>query len=125
MSTDKTFATEFLIGGSASVVSGCFTNPLDVVKTRFQLQGELKKKGSYQVIYKNVVHAGYLIAKNEGILALQKGLAPALFYQFVMNGFRFGTFSSLENNNLLKDKNGQNSFVKTMIAAAISGKCKV
>lgn len=42
-----------------------------------------------------------------------------------MNGFRFGTFSSLENNGLLKNKNGESSFLKTMLAAAASGKIKI
>jgi len=119
--TDKTFIAEFLLGGVSSICAGCFTNPLDVVKTRFQLQGELMKRGKYQVIYKNVIHGAYTIAKTEGILALQKGLAPALWYQFVMNGFRFGTFSYLENNDWLKNKDGKSSFVKTMLAAAGAG----
>lgn len=38
-----------------------------------------------------------------------------------MNGFRFGTFSTLENNGMLKNKNGDTSFVKLMAASALSG----
>lgn len=83
---------EFLIGGTAAVCAGFFTNPLEVLKTRMQLQGELKAKGKHTVHYKNVLHAGYVVAKNDGILALQKGLVPALWVQLVLNGMRLGKY---------------------------------
>lgn len=84
---------EFLIGGTAAVAAGFFTNPLEVLKTRMQLQGELQAKGSHAVHYKNIIHAGYIVVKNDGILALQKGLVPALWVQWILNGVRLGMCS--------------------------------
>lgn len=55
-----------------------------------QQKGELKGKGTYQLHYRNVFHAAWTIARTDGVLALQKGLGPALVYQFVMNGVRLG-----------------------------------
>lgn len=81
---------DFIIAGTAAVSAGFFTNPLEVLKTRVQLQGELQRKGNYTIVYKNVFHAGYVVAKNDGILALQKGLVPALWVQLIMNGSRVG-----------------------------------
>lgn len=81
---------EFVIGGTAAVGAGFFTNPLEVLKTRMQLQGELQAKGKHAVHYKNILHAGYVVAKNDGILALQKGLVPALWVQWILNGVRLG-----------------------------------
>lgn len=81
---------EFVIGGAAAMGACLFTNPLEVLKTRLQLQGELKEKGTHAVHYKNVFHAGYVVAKNDGILALQKGLGPALVVQLLLNGARLG-----------------------------------
>lgn len=88
------FPMEILVGGLAAASAGAFTNPLEVLKIRMQLQGELQKKGQHAVHYKNIFHASYVIVKNEGVMALQKGLVPALWVQFIMNGFRFGTFHS-------------------------------
>ncbi|XP_045485969.1 solute carrier family 25 member 35 isoform X4 [Pieris rapae] len=39
---------DFLIGGLAGVGAGFFSNPFDVVKTRMQLQGELRAKGLWR-----------------------------------------------------------------------------
>lgn len=81
---------EFMLGGVAAMGAGFFTNPLEVMKTRMQLQGELKARGKHAVHYKNVFHAGYVIAKHDGLLALQKGLVPGQMFQLVLNGSRLG-----------------------------------
>lgn len=94
---------DFLIGGAAAVCSGFFTNPLEVMKTRMQLQGELRNRGGHAVHYKNVFHAGYVIAKHDGILALQAGLVPGLWFQLVLNGYRFGTYGNIFFTKKLSD----------------------
>lgn len=81
---------EFAIGGMAAVCAGFFTNPLEVIKTRMQLQGELQKKGKHVIHYKSILHASYQIVKHDGALALQKGIVPALWVQLIMNGCRLG-----------------------------------
>lgn len=53
-----------------------------------QLQGELAAHGTYVKPYKGVIEAFVAVAKNEGIYGLQKGLVPALYFQFIINGFR-------------------------------------
>ena len=40
---------EYMFGGLAACGACILTNPLDVVKTRLQLQGELVSKGAYKV----------------------------------------------------------------------------
>lgn len=112
---------EFLFGGMGACAAGIFTNPLEVVKTRFQLQGELKARGHYIKMYRNVFHAFYTIARIDGVLALQKGLVPALWYQFFMNGVRLGTFQIFDNMGWTKDSNGNQSLWRSVLAAAASG----
>lgn len=113
--------TEFLLGGVAACCAGVITNPLEVIKTRVQLQGELKSRGQYTVHYRNVFHAFYAVGKAEGILSLQKGLVPAIFYQFSMNGVRLGVFQCIENLGFTRNANGELVFAKTVVAGAISG----
>ncbi|KAF2880643.1 hypothetical protein ILUMI_25537 [Ignelater luminosus] len=112
---------DFLIGGLAAVGAGFFTNPLEVVKIRMQLQGELHAKGQYAVHYKNMLHASYVIAKHDGILALQAGLVPAQWFQLVLNGARLGSYQILSDNGFTKDKNGEIVFYKAVIVGGVCG----
>ena len=112
---------EFVLGGSAACCAGVFSNPLEVVKTRMQLQGELKARGQYTVHYRHVFHAFYAIGKYDGLLALQKGLVPAMWYQFFMNGARLGVYQTLINLGLTKNADGSVSMAKSVVAGAVSG----
>lgn len=106
------------LGASGAV---CFTNPLEVIKTRFQLQGELKKVGNYKVHYRNFAHAIYVVAKNEGPLALQKGLLPAMGHQVFLNGTRLGIFDLAQKNGWLLKSDGTVSLTKSVIVGAAAG----
>lgn len=60
-------------GGLAATIGPIATGPFDVMKTRLMAQS---KTGV--VKYKSALHALYLIPKEEGILAMWKGLLPRL-----------------------------------------------
>lgn len=114
---------EFFLGGSAACCAGVLTNPLEVIKTRIQLQGELKTRGQYKVHYKNVFHAFFVVGKNEGLLSLQKGLVPAVYYQFFMNGVRLGVFQVIDNSGVTRDDKGSIIFPRLVVAGATAGCC--
>ncbi|XP_056673520.1 solute carrier family 25 member 35 isoform X2 [Monodelphis domestica] len=112
---------DFLLSGLAASGACVFTNPLEVVKTRMQLQGELRAPGSYQRHYRNVFHAFFTIGKVDGVAALQKGLAPALVYQFLMNGIRLGIYGLVEAKGFFLDSNGNHSPGRSALAGGIAG----
>lgn len=87
---------DFALGALACCAACVFTNPLEVVKTRMQLQGELRARGSYQRHYRGVVQALWVVGRTDGVKGLQKGLSVGLIYQGVMNGVRLGTYSYCE-----------------------------
>ena len=70
---------ECVMGGLAACGACLLTNPLDVVKTRLQLQGELKHRGAHPVHYRDPLRAFFVVARNDGLRGLQKGLVPALW----------------------------------------------
>jgi solute carrier family 25 protein 34/35 len=90
----RTKTADFFIGAFASMGATVFSNPLELIKIRMQLQGELQKGGPKH--YTGVFSGLYQIIQHEGILAIQKGLTPGLFYQFFMNGTRLGLYSYLQ-----------------------------
>ncbi|MCJ8748350.1 hypothetical protein PDJAM_G00163720 [Pangasius djambal] len=111
---------DFMLSGVAACGACLFTNPLEVVKTRMQLQGELKSRGTYRVHYRNVFHAFYTIGRVEGASGLQKGLVPALLYQFFMNGVRLGSYAIIETAGYIHTE-GRVSTAKSTAAGAVSG----
>ncbi|CAL7941091.1 unnamed protein product [Xylocopa violacea] len=120
-SANKHPGIEFVIGGLAAVGAGFFTNPVDVVKVRLQLQGELEARRSYKRIYKNTLHAAYLIAKHEGLLALQAGIVPALYFQVVLNGIRLGIYNTAKKYELIVNDKGNTDILKTVALTGTAG----
>ncbi|XP_066529273.1 solute carrier family 25 member 34 isoform X2 [Hoplias malabaricus] len=87
---------DFTLGALACCGACVFTNPLEVVKTRLQLQGELRARGSYQRHYRGVLQALWVVGRTDGLRGLQKGLSVGLLYQALMNGVRLGFYSYSE-----------------------------
>ncbi|XP_025422293.1 solute carrier family 25 member 35-like isoform X2 [Sipha flava] len=90
---------EFILGALGASGAVCFTNPLEVVKTRFQLQGELKKSGNYKVHYRNFAHALYVF----------------------LNGSRLGIFDIAQKKKWLLKKDGNISLAKSALVGAGAG----
>uniref|UniRef100_A0A2A4J6U6 Mitochondrial carrier protein n=1 Tax=Heliothis virescens TaxID=7102 RepID=A0A2A4J6U6_HELVI len=112
---------DFIIGGLAGAGATIFTNPMDVVKTRMQLQGELRARTESNTRYRGIFHALYVIARADGALALQKGLAPAMVLGFTMNSVRLGMYHVAEVNGWTKNKNGDISIEKAIFWSSVSG----
>lgn len=108
-----------LSGGLAASGACIISNPIEVVKTRLQLQGELQSRAVQQTkVFRNPIQAFYLISKTEGIKGIQKGLVPAVAYQFTMNGFRLGLFYPIRS---LLEPYLTNPVVSRAVAGALSG----
>lgn len=48
----SSYCVEFFLAGLAGCGACLFTNPLEVVKIRMQLQGELKARGQATIVYR-------------------------------------------------------------------------
>lgn len=111
-----------MIGGLAAAGAGFFSNPMDVLKTRMQLQGELRARGQHAVHYKNVFHAAIVVVRNDGLTGLQKGLGPAMVLHFIRNSVRLGTYQQLHARGLLTDRaTGHTLFLRSAVASAVAG----
>ncbi|XP_069040189.1 solute carrier family 25 member 34 [Lepisosteus oculatus] len=97
---------DFALGAAACCGACVFTNPLEVAKTRLQLQGELRARGSYPRPYRGVLQALWAVARADGLGGLQKGLSVGLLYQGVMNGVRLGVYSRAEAAGLTQPPGG-------------------
>ncbi|XP_073651709.1 solute carrier family 25 member 34 isoform X1 [Tursiops truncatus] len=108
-------AVDLVLGASACCLACVFTNPLEVVKTRLQLQGELQARGTYPRHYRGFVASVVAVARADGLCGLQKGLAAGLLYQGLMNGVRFYCYSLACQAGLAQQPGG------TVVAGAVAG----
>ncbi|CAG9784012.1 unnamed protein product [Diatraea saccharalis] len=113
--------TDMAMGGVSAMFATLFTNPLEVVKTRLQLQGEMKSKGKHAVFYRSVPHGLFVIARTEGLVALQNGLPAMLGFQFFLNTFRLGVYRISERRGLISDGKGRTSVLRGAAAAGVGG----
>lgn len=114
---------DFVIGGAAACCAGVFSNPMDVIKTRQQLQGELMKRTeqSANQPYKNLAESVRSIIRAEGYRGLQKGFTSALLFQFVMNSTRLGAFQTVDNLNWTKNADGTHNSLLLVMWGGLTG----
>lgn len=91
------------------------TMPVDVCKVRLQLEGELGAARRYN----HIGDALLKIPRQEGLPALWKGLAPALWRQTVYGTLRYGSYEPAKNF-LGVDANGQCPMWKKILAGAMA-----
>uniref|UniRef100_I3MLS4 Solute carrier family 25 member 34 n=1 Tax=Ictidomys tridecemlineatus TaxID=43179 RepID=I3MLS4_ICTTR len=108
-------AVDLVLGASACCLACVFTNPLEVVKTRLQLQGELQARGTYPRPYRGLMSSVAAVARADGLRGLQKGLAAGLLYQGLMNGVRFYCYSLAGQAGLTQQPGG------IVVAGAVAG----
>ena len=95
---------EHCVVGSAAGLATAFSHPLDLVKTRLQLQGELRPPASYTCHYRTIRQSLNLIVEVEGVRALYKGFAPAVGYNTLMNLVRVFVFEKLQGWGVTADR---------------------
>ncbi len=122
---DHNLGRDILLGSAAASIATCFSNPIEVCKTRMQLQGELQTRSAELRTrrYKNMFDCFYKIARDEGIRGLQGGLGAGIMFQAVMNGFRLGCYDFINNHFLEKrpGDSGSYEFFRTAAVAASVG----
>lgn len=113
----------FIAGGIAACGAVTVTNPIELIKTRMQLQGELAAKGQAKKVYTGLFQGLATIIKHEGVLGIQRGLFAAYVYQLGLNGCRLGLYEPVRHalNNLKGLKESDQSIPLNVIAGAGSG----
>ncbi|XP_048083402.1 mitochondrial 2-oxodicarboxylate carrier isoform X1 [Alosa alosa] len=79
---------QVIAGGSAGLVEICLMHPLDVVKTRFQLQRGTSDPNSYR----SLGHCFSTIFRNEGVYGFYKGILPPILAETPKRAVKFLTF---------------------------------
>ena len=112
---------DYFTMGTVSGLACCLSHPLDTVKVRFQLQGELRPPGKYTVKYRTVPQSLAAIANDSGVRGLYKGFPPAFVYHYLMNTVRMLVFEKCNKWGLTSDLDEEPVLWRYAAACALSG----
>lgn len=87
-------AVSFLAGGMSGMTASAVTYPLDLARGR--ITGKLAASGGGGKAYTGIVSTLVLTVREEGVLALYRGITPTLIGAMPYEGIKFGTVGVLE-----------------------------
>lgn len=96
-----TFFESFLLSSASGFIASIVTNPLDIVKTRMQVQrAELKTdstlvNGRYG--YRNIFHGLYLLCSQEGVVGCFRGAYARITYLSMQSILALTLLESVRN----------------------------
>ncbi|KAL5335791.1 mitochondrial carrier domain-containing protein [Aspergillus crustosus] len=107
---------EVLSGGTAGACQVIFTNPLEIVKIRLQVQGEIAKnvEGAPR-------RSALWIVKNLGLVGLYKGASACLLRDVPFSAIYFPTYSHLKTDFFGESRTHKLGVVQLLTAGAIAG----
>ena len=104
-SSNDTMAKKYAMSVMAASVAETVTYPLDLTKTRLQLQGEIAA-GEVHLKYRGMLGTAFGIVKEEGLLMLWRGMLPALYRHAIYTGIRMSAYEEVRNNLQRHNKDG-------------------
>ncbi|XP_051951434.1 mitochondrial uncoupling protein 4 [Xyrauchen texanus] len=118
--------SKFTLSACAATVAELVTFPLDLTKTRLQIQGEGVSRQHAGSLHTQTPHRGMLrtavgIVREEGPLKLWQGATPAIYRHIVYSGGRMLAYEQLRESAFGRSKDGSFPFWKAVIASMISG----
>ncbi|KAI0471614.1 calcium-binding mitochondrial carrier protein Aralar1 [Xylariaceae sp. FL0804] len=107
---------EILAGGSAGACQVVFTNPLEIVKIRLQVQGEVAKsaEGAQK-------RSAMWIVKNLGLAGLYKGASACLLRDVPFSAIYFPTYNHLKRDLFGESPTKKLGVLQLLTAGAIAG----
>ncbi|KXJ92993.1 mitochondrial carrier protein [Microdochium bolleyi] len=106
---------EIIAGGSAGMCQVVFTNPLEIVKIRLQVQGEMAKVAGAQK------RSAMWIVKNLGLAGLYKGASACLLRDVPFSAIYFPSYSHLKKNVFGESPTKKLGVLQLLTAGAIAG----
>uniref|UniRef100_A0A8C6HQM6 Kidney mitochondrial carrier protein 1 n=1 Tax=Mus spicilegus TaxID=10103 RepID=A0A8C6HQM6_MUSSI len=109
----------FVYGGLASITAECGTFPIDLTKTRLQIQGQTNDANFREIRYRGMLHALMRIGREEGLRALYSGIAPAMLRQASYGTIKIGTYQSLKR--LAVERPEDETLLVNVVCGILSG----
>ncbi|KAK5135077.1 hypothetical protein LTR08_005602 [Meristemomyces frigidus] len=113
-------SAEIMAGGSAGACQVVFTNPLEIVKIRLQVQGEAMKAAAREgeaIPYRSALW----IVRHLGLVGLYKGATACLLRDVPFSAIYFPTYSHLKRDYFGESPTKKLGILQLLTAGAIAG----
>ncbi|XP_071483310.1 mitochondrial uncoupling protein 4-like [Diadema antillarum] len=121
----NSFLVKYFLSACAATVAETVTYPLDITKTRLQIQGEVAAAKHYgneaAIPYRGMVRTALGIVEEEGLFKLWQGVTPAIYRHIVYTGCRMGAYEYIRDNIFGKNPDGTFPVWKAVIAGSTAG----
>ncbi|TAQ88609.1 hypothetical protein B7494_g3047 [Chlorociboria aeruginascens] len=107
---------EILAGGSAGACQVIFTNPLEIVKIRLQVQGEVAKS-----VEGTPRRSAMWIVRNLGLVGLYKGASACLLRDVPFSAIYFPTYNHLKRDYFGESQTKKLGIMQLLLAGAVAG----
>ncbi|KAE9614467.1 hypothetical protein Lal_00012235 [Lupinus albus] len=123
----------FVEGGIASVIAGCSTHPLDLIKVQMQLQGETQVHNLNSTFSNNAprtlpqpsrlgpIATGVKLVKQEGVAALFSGVSATVLRQTLYSTTRMGLYDIFKTKWSDTNSGGNLPLTRKIAAGLIAG----
>lgn len=110
----------FIYGGFASCISEAVTFPIDLVKTRLQIQGSSPSKQTVaRLKYSGMINCFSKVIREEGLKALYTGVKPAILRQATYGTLKLGFYQIIKKK--LARRPGEQNVFNNVISGMVSG----
>ncbi|XP_077173786.1 mitochondrial uncoupling protein 4 [Paroedura picta] len=117
--------SKFVLSACAAAVAELVTFPLDLTKTRLQIQGEAAARdrdgGRRTIPYRGMLRTAAGIAQEEGVLKLWQGATPAVYRHIVYSGVRMVAYEHLRDSVLGRAADGSFPLWKAVVGGMMAG----
>ncbi|KAG5355426.1 Calcium-binding mitochondrial carrier protein [Yarrowia sp. C11] len=110
-----TLPWEIIAGGTAGACQVVFTNPLEIVKIRLQIQGEVAKHTDAPK------RSAIWIVRNLGLVGLYKGATACLLRDVPFSAIYFPTYAHLKKDYFGEGPNHKLAIWQLLVAGAVAG----
>jgi len=120
----ESFAVKYCLTVTSAFVAETVTYPLDITKTRLQIQGEISKhveKTVHSNPHRGMLATAFGIVREEGAMKLWQGLTPALYRHVVYSGCRVNFYEILREKVFKKNADGTFPVWKAATAGCLAG----
>jgi len=117
----KHIGMQIVAGGSAGCVEVSIMHPMDLIKTRFQLQSNELWCTNPKMQYTGIGDCMKKMYKNEGIKSFWKGIVAPLMVETPKRAWKFCTFENFKNALNYRGKDKQPSPLTYSMAGFLAG----